>query len=78
MATMLTLSEAKAKFSEVVKRTSLGEDIIITRLGRRTVRITRFEPANPNRRLGLLAGKIRLKEDYAEWPEDIARDLGMR
>ncbi len=75
MATVLTLSEAKAKFSEVVNRASLGEDIIIIKMGRRTVRITRFEPASPNRRLGLLAGKIRLAEDYAEWPEDIAREI---
>jgi len=78
MSTVLTLSEAKAKFSEVVERASLGEDIIITRMGRTIVRITRFEPASPNRRLGLLQGRIQLAEDFDEWPEDIARDLGIR
>ncbi len=78
MSTVLSLSEAKAKFSEVVERASLGEDIIITRMGRTTVRITRFEPASPNRRLGLLKGRIRLADDFDEWPEDIARDLGIR
>ena len=52
MSTVLSLSEATAKFSEVVERASLGEDIIITRMGRATVRITRFEPASPSRRLG--------------------------
>ena len=77
MSTVLTLSEAKAKFSEVVERASLGEDIIITRMGRTKVRITRFEPASPNRRLGLLKGRIRLADDFDEWPEDIARDLGI-
>ena len=75
MASLLTLSEAKAEFSEVVNRASLGEDIIITRMGWSPVRITRFDPASRNRRLGLLAGQIRLAEDYAEWPEDIAREI---
>ncbi len=78
MSTVLSLSEAKAKFSEVVERASLGEDTIITRMGRATVRITRFEPASPSRRLGLLKGRIRLADDFDEWPDDIARDLGIR
>lgn len=78
MSTVLSLSEAKAKFSEVVERASMGEDIIITRMGRTTVRITRFEPARPNRRLGLLKGRIRLADDFDEWPDDIAQDLGIR
>ena len=78
MSTVLSLSEAKAKFSEVVERASKGEDIIITRMGRTTVRITRFEPASPNRRLGLLKGRIRLADDFDEWPDDIAQDLGIR
>ena len=47
-------------------------------MGRTTVRITRFEPASANRRLGLLKGRIRLADDFDEWPEDIARDLGIR
>lgn len=78
MSTVFSLSEAKAKFSEVVERASLGEDIIITRMGRTTVRITRFEPASPDRRLGLLKGRISLADDFDEWPEDIAHDLGIR
>ncbi len=78
MSTVLSLSEAKAKFSEVVERASKGEDIIITRMWRTTVRITRFEPASPNRRLGLLKGRIRLADDFDEWPDDIAQDLGIR
>ncbi|MCY4297527.1 MAG: type II toxin-antitoxin system prevent-host-death family antitoxin [Gammaproteobacteria bacterium] len=83
---MLTLSEAKAKFSEVVKRASLGEDIIITRMGRRTVRITRFEPANPNRRLACWRAKSGsrrimlsgLKTSPATWACAKADDLPAR
>ena len=78
MPTVLSLSEAKAEFAEIVERASLGEDIIITRMGRATVRITRFESATPNRCLVLLEGKIRLVDEFGEWPEDIARHLGIR
>lgn len=78
MPTVLSLSEAKAKFSEVVERASLGEDIVITRTGRAAVRITRIEPASRSRRLGLLEGQIRLADDFDEWPGDIAHDMGIR
>ena len=78
MPTVLSLSEVKTKFSAIVERASLGEDIIVTRRGRATVRITRFVPASTNRRLGLLKGRIRLAGDFDEWPEDIAGGLGIR
>jgi antitoxin (DNA-binding transcriptional repressor) of toxin-antitoxin stability system len=77
-STTLNLTEAKAKFSEVVDRASKGEEIIVTRMGHPIARISRFEPATPNRRLGLLAGRIRLTGDFDDWPNDIARDLGLR
>jgi antitoxin (DNA-binding transcriptional repressor) of toxin-antitoxin stability system len=77
MSAILNLTEAKAKFSDVVERASQGEEIIVTRMGRPVVRISRFEPAAPNRRLGLLEGRICLAADFDDWPEDIARDLGL-
>lgn len=77
MSAILNLTEAKAKFSEVVDRVSHGEEIIVTRMGQPVARITRYEPAASNRRLGLFEGRIRLAKDFDEWPEDIARDLGI-
>jgi antitoxin (DNA-binding transcriptional repressor) of toxin-antitoxin stability system len=77
MSVTLNLTEAKAKFSEVVERASQGEEIIVTRMGRPIVRISRFEPATPNQRLGLLRGRIHIAPDFDDWPEDIARDLGL-
>ena len=41
------------------------------------VRITRYEPGDANRRLGLFEGRIRIAEDFNFWPEDIAGDIGM-
>jgi prevent-host-death family protein len=41
MSSVLNLTEAKAKFSEVVDRVSHGEEIIVTRMGHPVARITR-------------------------------------
>lgn len=77
MSAILNITEAKAKFSEVVERVSQGEEIIVTRMGRPIARITRYDRAASNRRLGLFEGRIRLAQDFEDWPEDIAHDLGI-
>ena len=46
-------------------------------MGQPVARISRYEPAAANRRLGFFEGRIRLAEDFDDWPEDIARDLGI-
>ena len=62
MESVLTLSDAKARFSEIVEKTINGDEFIVTRMGKPVVRISRFvatgEPsqarrprgADPNRR----------------------------
>ena len=77
MSAILNLTEAKAKFSEVVERVSHGEEIIVTRMGHPVARIIRYEETAANRRLGFFEGRIRIAEDFDDWPDDIARDLGM-
>ncbi len=77
MSSSLNISEAKAKFSDVVERVLHGEDIIVTRMGRPVVKITRYRPAQEHRRLGLFEGQIELAEDFDEWPDDVARSLGI-
>jgi len=77
MSSILNLTEAKAKFSEVVERVSQGEEIIVTRMGHPVARITRYEPAAANRRLGLFEGRIDLAEDFDDWPAHLAHDLGI-
>jgi prevent-host-death family protein len=77
MSAILNVTETKAKFSEVVERVSQGEEIIVTRMGHPVARITRYEPAASNHRLGLFQGRIRLAKDFDDWPEDIAGHLGL-
>ncbi|EGV19517.1 type II toxin-antitoxin system Phd/YefM family antitoxin [Thiocapsa marina] len=77
MNAILNVTDAKARFSEVVEQASQGQDIIITRMGKPVVRITRYEPTPSNQRLGLFQGQLRIADDFDAWPEEIARDLGM-
>lgn len=73
----LNVTEAKAKFSEVVERVSRGENIIVTRMGRPIARISRYEPSQEYKRIGLMEGMMAVPDDFDNWPEEEAKALGM-
>ena len=77
MESTVTLSDAKARFSEIVERAVNGEEFVVTRMGRAAVRISRFEGRARPRKVGDLAGKIWIAEDFDEWPADLRDALGM-
>ena len=74
---MLNISEAKAQLSAVIERVSKGEDILIGKAGKPVAKIVRYEPAHKNKRWGCFKGRIKVADDFDEWPEDIAKALGM-
>ena len=71
------LSDAKARFSEIVDKAVAGEEFIVTRMGKPVVRISRFAAPRQPRKLGDLAGRIRMSEDFDDWPADLQEALGM-
>ena len=77
MTTILTLSDAKARFSEVVERVANGEEFVVTRKGKPMVRITRFVAHGQRRKLGDFAGRIRMSADFEDWPTDLQEALGV-
>ena len=77
MESTLTLSDAKARFSEVVQRAANGEAFVITRMGRPVVRIARFGEQDQPPKLGDFAGRIRISDDFDDWPPDLQESLGM-
>ena len=77
MESVVTLSDAKARFSEIVEKAVNGDEFIVTRMGRPVVRISRFVASGERRRLGDLAGQIRMSEDFDDWPLDLQEALGM-
>jgi prevent-host-death family protein len=73
-----TLSEAKAKFSEVVERALSGEEIIVTKMGKPAVTIAPCNAKKTKRLLlGCMEGEVVEHGDFHEWPEDVARSLGV-
>ena len=77
MESVVTLSDAKARFSEIVEKAVNGDEFIVTRMGKPVVRISRFVMSGERRKLGDLAGQIRISEDFDDWPPDLLASLGM-
>ena len=68
----VTLSEAKAKLSELVKRVESGEIITVTRHGKPVLELR--DPNIAARRkaaYGSMKGKIWMADDWDETPQDI-------
>ncbi|MGF7005952.1 type II toxin-antitoxin system Phd/YefM family antitoxin [Aminobacter sp. BE322] len=61
----ISVAEAKAKFSELIKRAEAGEEIVVTRHGKAVARVVPPEPEEgPLPRIGALKGKIWMAEDF--------------
>jgi antitoxin (DNA-binding transcriptional repressor) of toxin-antitoxin stability system len=73
------IGEAKTQLSRLVHMAEEGEDVVLRR-GRQPV--ARLIPIaaeeGPIRRSpGRMRGRVRMPEDFDEWPSDIARELGV-
>ena len=77
MKSTFTLSDAKTRSSEIVERAVNGETFIVTRMGRPAVRISRHKSQNCVPKLGDLAGRIRISDDFDDWPPDLRESLGV-
>ncbi len=73
----INVTEAKAKFSEVVEQASKGECIILTRMGKPVAKVSCYEPARVSKRTGVFSGQIEMSEDFDIWPDTEARALGI-
>ena len=72
--TVFSIAEAKAKFSELVKRAEAGERFVVTRHGSPVVEIAASADIKPKKKLrGALKGKIWISPDFdvlgPEWDE---------
>ena len=77
MELMLTLSDAKARLSEIVKKVVDGEEFVITRMGKPAVRISRYEPRRSVPGIGDMEGQVRIGDDFDRWPPEIEEALGL-
>ena len=69
----INVYQAKTKLSELIDRAAAGEEIVIARHGRPVARLIAYRPPGLKRRkLGLLAGKLRVPDDFDDpLPDDV-------
>jgi antitoxin (DNA-binding transcriptional repressor) of toxin-antitoxin stability system len=74
-----SIGEAKTQLSKLVHQAEEGEEVVVRRGQKpvaRIVAITEDEPV-VRRKPGAMRGRIKMREDFDEWPPDIARALGI-
>ena len=68
----INIHAAKTQLSRLVDAAAAGEEIIIAKAGKPLARLMPLAPTPAKRRLGLLAGKMWVSEDFdAPLPDDI-------
>lgn len=79
MAQTYGIGEAKNQLSKLVHMAEEGEEIVLRRGRKPVVRLVAIQPedAVPKRKPGRMRGRVHMADDFDEWPEDIARALGI-
>ena len=62
----ITVSEAKARFSEILKRAEVGETIIVTRHGKPVARIEAEADGKKRSIIGAFKGPVWMSDDFDE------------
>ena len=73
-----TISEAKARLSELIDKACAGQEVVISRAGKPVAVLTAFRKTERPRQPGALRGKIHIKDDFDQLPDDLAEALGAK
>ncbi len=66
------IRDARKRLSQLVDKAAAGEDVIVSRHGKPIVRITRLAEGRPGVRFGVLAGQVRVDDDFdAPVPDEV-------
>ena len=71
------ISEAKAELSALIEAVCKGEEVLIGKAGKPVARLVPYSGAAGPRRPGSLKGKIQIREDFDELPDEIAQAFGL-
>jgi prevent-host-death family protein len=72
MAKAVSIGEAKANFSDLVRRAEAGEEIVLRRGKHRVARIVPLPEQHRVRGFGAMKDEIRIREDFDRPLEDFA------
>ena len=68
----VNMHEAKTHLSRLVDDASAGEEILLAKAGKPVARLGPLQPAPKRRRLGALAGRFTVPDDFdAPLPDDV-------
>jgi prevent-host-death family protein len=78
-AAAYNIHDAKTNLSRIIDRVERGEEIIISRAGTPVARVVPLNPRAERTGRGLLAGRLRLADDWDSpaLNDAIARDFGL-
>jgi antitoxin (DNA-binding transcriptional repressor) of toxin-antitoxin stability system len=73
------IGEAKTQLSKLVHMAENGEEVVLRRGRRPVARVVPIlaEEGGARRKAGRMRGRVRIPEDFDEWPPDIAHALGL-
>ncbi len=73
---MVNIHEAKTHLSRLVEDAAGGDEIVIAKAGRPVARLVPVKPGGKSRKLGFLAGKLKVPEALdAPLPEDVLEEF---
>jgi len=67
---LFNIAEAKARFSELVQKAMLGEDVIIAKDHKPVLKLVALEQPKRSRKPGSAKGQVKMAADFDETPED--------
>ncbi len=72
------IGEAKTQLSRLVHMAEDGEEVVLRRGRKPVVRLVAIESGGGVlRRPGRMRGRVRVPDDFDEWPADVAQALGI-
>lgn len=74
-----SIGEAKTQLSKLVHLAEEGEEVVLRRGQKPVARVVPIlaRESGKRREPGRMHGRVRVHEDFDEWPPDVARALGM-
>jgi prevent-host-death family protein len=78
MSSTYSIGEAKTQLSKLVRQAEQGEEVILRRGSLPVVRLVAIADGGAVKRTpGRMRGRVEVPDDFDEWPEDIAKALGI-
>lgn len=69
-STQFNVADAKARFSELVRRAMAGEEVVIARDNTPVLKLVRLDRGRAPRTPGSARGRVRVADDFDATPDD--------